>query len=278
MKNHSRRSFFKKTGFALSSAAALPLIHGVSDASTLTIPFSLGMASYTFRKFGLDECLSMTKKLGLKRIAFKSFHLPLDASAETFSSTLKKIEQAGLELYGGGVIYMKNEEHVHNAFKYATAAGMKIIIGVPNHNLLDLVEEKVKEHDIILAIHNHGPGDKVYPSPESAYEKVKDRDPRMGLCIDIGHTQRIGLDPAEEFVKFKNRVFDVHIKDVTKSTKEGETVEIGRGVIDMPKFIKTLVKHNYTGTAALEFEKDGDAPLTGAAESIGYVRGILATI
>jgi inosose dehydratase len=176
------------------------------------------------------------------------------------------------------VIYMKNEEQVHQAFRYATAAGMRVIIGVPNYDLLDLVEEKVKESDIILAIHNHGPGDNVYPTPASAFEKIADRDSRMGLCIDIGHTQRMGLDPAAEFVKFKERVYDIHVKDVSKATAEGQTVEIGRGVIDIPTFIKTLIENSYNGVASLEYEKDSKDPLPGAAESVGYLRGVLAAL
>jgi sugar phosphate isomerase/epimerase len=70
----------------------------------------------------------------------------------------------------------------------------------------------------------------------------------------------------------------VHIKDVTAAAKEGGTIEIGRGVIDIPKFLKTLIKLNYKGSVSFEFEKDGKDPLPGVAESVGYVRGVLATI
>ncbi len=276
MNNPSRRTFFKTAGLALSSAALLDAVDGIKTQAG-DPPLTLGMASYTFRKFNLDETIAMTKRLGLKRIALKSFHLPLDATPDQIRETVQKVNDAGLVLYGGGVIYMKNEDQVHQAFDYAKAAGMNVIIGVPNHDLLDLVENKTKEYDILLAIHNHGPGDKVYPSPRSVYEKVRDRDPRMGLCMDIGHTQRLGLDPGKEFVKYKDRVFDLHLKDVTSPTPEGKTIEIGRGVIDIPKFIKTLIKHHYKGTAALEFEKDAKDPLPGAAESIGYLRGVMAT-
>jgi len=244
MKSQSRRSFFRTAGVALSATALIDSMPGISTAQAETsTPLTLGMASYTFRKFSLEDCLTMTKRLGLKKIAFKSFHLPLDSSPEQIAKTVQKVKDAGLELYGGGVIYMKNEEQVHQGFAYAKAAGMKIIIGVPNHDLLDLVEKKVKETDIMLAIHNHGPGDKVYPSPQSAYERIKDRDLRMGLCLDIGHTQRIGLDPAEEFVKYKDRIFDLHIKDVTRADKAGKTIEIGRGIMSLWNLKKTPLTH-----------------------------------
>ena len=239
---------------------------------------SLGMASYTFRKFGLEETIAMTKRLGLQRIALKNFHLPLNSSDEEIKRVAKKVRDAGLDLYGCGVVYMKDEAEVHNAFRYAGAAGMKVITGVPEYNLLKLVEQKVKETGIELAIHNHGPGDKRYPTPQSAYEKIKDLDAGMGLCVDVGHTQRSGLDPADVISMYADRVLDIHLKDVSAATKEGGTVEIGRGVIDIPKLLQTLLKIKYAGSASFEFEKDADDPLPGTAESVGYVRGVLTVI
>jgi len=173
---------------------------------------------------------------------------------------------------------MKNEDEVHRAFNYARTAGMRVIIGVPEHDLLELVNKKVQEFDIKLAIHNHGPGDKRYSSPESAYEKIKNMDPRMGLCIDIGHTKRIGIDPSADAERFADRLHDVHIKDVSAATEKGGTVEIGRGVIDIPKFLRILLKINYRGAVAFEYEKDAQDPLPGVAESLGYVKGILSVI
>jgi len=246
-----------------------------------TIPdtkFKLGLASYTLRKFKLEDTLAMTKRLGLKYIAFKDYHLSLNSTPEQISAVVGKVKAAGLELYGGGVIYMKNEDQVHSAFEYAGAAGMKVIIGVPNHDLLSLVNRKVQQYDIKVAIHNHGPTDKVYPTPVSAYEKIKDLDPRIGLCIDIGHTQRAGVDPSVSAEKFADRLLDVHIKDVTRASAKGITVEIGRGVIDIPKFLRTLLKIDYSGVVSFEYEKDPDDPLAGLAESVGYVRGALAAI
>ena len=277
----SRREFLALSGAGLLatslpggvSAIASPLSSNLSKFS-----FDLGIASYTFRKFSLEDTLSMTKRLEITRIGFKSFHLPLDASDELIASTLAKCEEAGINLYGGGVIYMKTEEEVDNAFEYARKAKMKMIIGVPGHELLSYTEKKVKEYGIKLAIHNHGPGDDLYPSAESAFKLIKDMDPGMGLCIDIGHTKRINRDPEQDLVDYFDRVFDIHIKDVTAANKEGSTCEVGRGVIDIPSFLKTVIKKKYSGTLAFEYEKDADDPFPGLCESVGYVRGVLATI
>jgi sugar phosphate isomerase/epimerase len=282
-KINSRRQFLKTAGFgaAVSLAGAggrLSEVKGAVAAQKTKPQFELGLASYTFRKYGLDDTLAMTKRLGLKYVAFKSYHLPLESTPEQISAVVEKVKEAGLELYGGGVIYMKNESEVNRAFDYAKAAGMKVIIGVPNHDLLPLVDKKVRQHDIKVAIHNHGPTDKVYPTPQSAYEKIKDLDKRIGLCIDIGHTQRADVDPSVSAQEFADRLLDVHIKDVSQASADGRAVEIGRGVIDIPKFLRTLLKINYSGITSFEYEKDADDPLAGVAESVGYVRGALAAI
>ena len=277
----SRREFLALSGAGLL-ATSLP--GGVSAMASLPssnlskFSFDLGIASYTFRKFSLEDTLAMTKRLGITRIGFKSFHLPLDASDELISSTVAKCNEAGINLYGGGVIYMKTKEEVDNAFEYARKAKMKMIIGVPGHELLSYTEGKVKEYGIKLAIHNHGPGDDLYPSAESAYVLIKDMDPGMGLCIDIGHTKRINRDPERDLIDYFERVFDIHIKDVTAANKDGSTVEVGRGVIDIPSFLKAVIKKKYSGTLAFEYEKDADDPYPGLCESVGYVRGVLATL
>jgi inosose dehydratase len=238
----------------------------------------LGLASYSLRKFDLNQTLEMTDRVGLTHIAFKDVHLPLDSSPEHIAEVVAKVKAADLDLYGGGVIYMRNEKEVHRAFEYAKAAGMRVIIGVPEHELLPLVDKKVKEYDIKVAIHNHGPGDKVYPVPASVYERIKDLDKRIGLCNDIGHTIRAGVDPAASIEEFGDRLLDIHIKDESAATAQAKTVEVGRGVVDIPQVLRTLIKINYTGMVSFEYEKDENDPLPGLAESVGYVRGVLAAI
>jgi sugar phosphate isomerase/epimerase len=282
-KKHNRRQFLQilGAGTAASIAAATggsanDYARGASRASDKQL--KLGLASYTLRKFDLDKTLAMTRRLGLKYIALKSMHLPLESSPAQIAEAAEKVKNAGLELYGGGVIYMKDQAEVNLAFDYAKAAGMKVIIGAPVPELLALVNRKVQQYDIKVAIHNHGPGDKNYPTPASVYERIKDLDRRIGLCNDIGHTMRAGEDPSVSAEKLADRLLDVHIKDESAATAKGQAVEVGRGVIDIPKFLRTLSKINYTGVVAFEYEKDADDPLPGLAESVGYVRGVIAAM
>jgi inosose dehydratase len=277
-----RRRFMQYAGMGAVACAAgrgsRSSIAGPAPSAASARKFELGMASYTFREFPTEQALAMTKRLGLERIAFKDFHLKLDATPVQIEATLAKVKKAGLELYGGGVIYMTSEAEVNRAFDYAKAAGMGTIIGVPNHDLLSLVDKKAQEFNIRVAIHNHGPGDDVYPTPQSVYERISTLDRRIGLCIDVGHTQRSGIDPSEAALKYADRLIDIHMKDVSAPAASGETVEVGRGVINIPKFLRTLQRINFVGTVALEYEKDDRDPLPGSAESIGYLRGVLATM
>lgn len=283
MAKTTRREFFKLAGTGAAAASLSTFLesspkHRGQQSRSGGASLKLGMASYTFREFSLDETLEKTKRLGLTRICFKDFHLPLESTESEIKAVAKKVKAAGFELYGCGVVYMKTEDEVNRAFDYTKAAGMRMIISVPNHEFLGLVNDKVKEYNIQVAIHNHGPGDKLYPTPESVFEKVENLDSRIGLCLDIGHTQRSGINPSDAALKYADRLLDVHFKDVSASTREGGPVEVGRGVIDIPQFIKTLLKIKFSGIASLEYEKDSKDPLPGAAESVGYVKGVLSTL
>lgn len=276
MKDYTRRDVLRLAGFT----AAVPL-SGVlgqsSRPSRRPVRFSLGMASYTFRAFPLEQVIAMTRRLGIRNLTLKEVHLPLTSSDAEIDAAAGELKAAGIELTGCGVIYMKSEDEVRRAFAYAKRAGTRMIIGVPEAHLLDLTERQVQATGISLAIHNHGPTDQRYPNPGDAYGAVRGRDPRMGLCVDVGHTKRSGLDPAAEIERYFDRVLDIHCKDVSAADKSGTTVEIGRGVIDIPGLLDTLARLDYRGILHCEHEKDQKDPLAGVAESIGYLRGVLAT-
>jgi len=289
MKKITRRDFVHGSMGALAGAVMMgrpgsaagrtsldERVIGRSSSPVSVGRFELGLASYTFREFDLDSALAMAGRVGLARIALKSVHLPLESSEAEIRAAAAKIRAAGLVPYGCGVVYMTTEAEVEQAFAYARAGGMEVIIGVPGHELLGRAERKIRETGIELAVHNHGPGDLLYPTPASILDRIKNLDPRIGVCLDIGHCQRSGIDPSEAAVACGARLLDVHLKDVTAPTKDGGPVEAGRGVIDLPRFLRTLAAMDYRGTAAFEYEKDGLDPLPGLAESVGYVRGVLA--
>ncbi len=237
--------------------------------------FKLGMAGYTFVKFDLDKALETLQKADVHYLCIKDFHLPMNSTDEQIAAFHAKLKEKGVTGYAVGPIYMKSEAEIDRAFEYAKRVGVTLIVGVPNYELLPYVDKKVKEYDFHYAIHLHGPDIKTYPDAQDVWDHVKDLDPRIGMCLDVGHDTRNGKDPVADLKKYHSRVFDIHIKDVTGTTKLGYSLEVGRGVIDFPAFVKMLRKVKYSGVCSLEHEKDMTNPFMGIAESIGYFRGVV---
>ena len=236
----------------------------------------LGMGSFTFRRFNLDQTIAMTKQLGIKYLSLKSCHLPLNAKPEQLRAIAAKIKDQNLVLYSGGVIHLWKPAEVKQAFEYAKHAGLKLLDIMPTAALLPLIDKKVQKYDVVMAIHNHGPGDKSFPTPGIAYEKIKDLDPRIGICADIGHAVRYGDDLYADMEKCRDRIYDVHFKDVTSATPKGQTTVLGRGVIDIPRFLKIMQDIDYQGVLAFEYEPGGRNKLPLVAQSAGYARGVVA--
>ena len=295
----SRRAFFKQTGLGLAAVAAAPVLltdnaHAqaafAGDGGDPRDTFRLGVAGYTFHKFNLDQTLEMLKRVDVHYLCIKDFHLPLKSTEEEIAAFHAKCKSFGVTGYGVGPIYMGSEQEAETAFAYAKRVGVKTLVGVPfkqmeidgkkkrvaSPELLKFINEKVQEYDIKYAIHNHGPDmPELFPTAESGIEIIKDMDKRVGLCLDIGHQLRDGKDPVKAMIEFADRIHDLHIKNVTDNTKKGGGIEMPRGKIDMPAFVRALRQVKYSGVCSLEYEKDMNDPLLGVAESIGYFRGVM---
>ena len=274
----TRRLFLKKAGGSVALATVNPatMLANPTQTSGRTSEdlFKLGMAGYSFVHFKLDQSLEMMKKTDVHYLCIKDFHLPYNSTAEQislFHETLKKADVTG---YAVGPIYMKTTQEIDNAFDYARRVGVKLIVGVPNPEVLPYVDKKVKEFDMRYAIHIHGPDIKLWPNASSVIDAVKTLDPRIGLCFDMGHDTRFGDDAIADLEKYAKRIFDIHLKNVTAASKEGKTCELSRGVIDIPAFVQMLRKVKYDGVCSLEYEKDMKDPLAGIAESVGYFKGV----
>jgi sugar phosphate isomerase/epimerase len=277
----SRRGFLRM-GLAGTAALAAATLPRTAFAEAARDPFhglKVGIASYSLRKFNLDQAIAMTKQAGVKYITLKDVHLPLKSTPAECQEARKKIEAAGLVLMGGGVISIADkEEAVRSVFEYAKNAGMPTIVCSPDPAALDTIEKMAKQYDLRIAIHNHGPGDKRYPSPLDVLRLVKDRDARLGICMDVGHTVRNGEDAVAALKQCAGRLNDFHMKDVTAATAKGGAIEVGKGVIDIAGVLKALVGMKFPYHVALEHEADADAPLPGITASFDFMRRVLATI
>jgi sugar phosphate isomerase/epimerase len=276
-----RRTFMTAAGALVAAAgrpaaaAGAPPTAGNGRAERLKI----GIASYSLRNFPLDRALEMAGAAGVRYMTFKDVHVPRTDAPEAIKANRARIGAAGITIMGGGTITMPNDPaQIRRDFEYARLAGMPLIYASPDPAALDAIERLVAEFDIRLAIHNHGPEDKWYPAPADAYRLIASRDKRLGLCVDIGHTLRAGTDPVEAILAHRDRVYDLHVKDLASATDKESQVEVGRGLMDIPRLMRALLEIGYTGQVGLEYEIRPDDPLPGIIESIAYIRGVLAAV
>jgi len=284
-----RRTFLKfaalgAAGVAISGSAAeaaeiqMPADFALSRRRTDDLGLKLGVASYSLRNFSRAQAIEMTKALGTRYINLKSVHLPYEASPAEIAAARQEVEAAGLLIVGGGMITFETDtdDGVRKYFDYARAAGMPVIVATCKPAVLPRIEKFVKQYNIKLAIHNHGPGDENFPSPYDALKAVKGMDPRMGLCIDLGHTVRTGTDVVRAVADAGPRLFDMHAKDLRDLSAVESQCIVGEGKMPIPEIFLQLETMRYAGYVNLEYEIEPDNPLPGMKQSFAYMRGVLA--
>jgi sugar phosphate isomerase/epimerase len=284
----SRRDAIKAAAF---TALSLPVLSGTLARAAGSAPapvttdrthgLKLGVASYSLAKLSLDDVIAALGQLELKNVSLYKTHAPWDGAAEACVSAAKKCRDAGIAVTGTGVVNLPNDETVvRKAFDNARAAELPALVCKPEPDAYPLLDKFVKEYDLRLAIHNHGPEDKVYPSPYDAWKVIQAYDKRIGLCLDVGHAARRGIDPVEVIRTCRERLYDVHMKDsiaVVGATRD-IPVEVGRGQLDIHGILSALIEVKYPHVVAFEYEKRGNNPVTGLAECVGYVRGMLGAL
>ena len=277
--DRTRRQFFATAASAAAWTTVGPSMAKAFAAEASSTALTLGVASYSFREFPLDRALEMAKALGVRHMTFKDVHVPRTDPPEVTRALRARIEAAGITIMGGGTITIPNDPaQIEKEFVYAKNAGFPVIYVDPEPAALDTIERHAKSYDIKVAIHNHGPEDKRWPRPQDAYAAIKSRDRRLGLCIDIGHTTRTGTDPVAACRECRDRLYDMHVKDLTSKDAEESQVEVGRGIIDFPGLFRTLIEIRYQGQVGLEYEINAKNPMPGMIESMAYMRGVLAAV
>lgn len=278
MTNDNTRRGFLGTAAGIagwSMAGAVP-----ASAKTEPAPWGikLGVATYSLRSFDRTKAIEMIKVLQTPYVSIKEFHLKYVSTPDELAAGRKEFEDAGLKIMSGGNVDLKSPDPavLKKSFEYAKGAGMPMMVCAPTRDNLKTLEALVKEYNIGLAIHNHGPEDKgFFPSPYDVMRAVEKFDKRIGLCIDVGHTARAGVDPAESILKCQERLYDLHMKDISALGNRNTPIEGGRGILDSRSILDAILKIKYQGLVGFEYEKDGKDPVPGLAESVGYVKGIL---
>jgi sugar phosphate isomerase/epimerase len=283
MKNRfSRRDFVRSSAFvatALPASKDLVALAAEMSPADEASPIRLGVASYTFRNFTRTQMIGFLKQLKVTGLNTKDVkdHLPKDATEEAAATA--DYTAAGISLHAAGTIYFDKDEDadIRSKFEYCKRAGISVIVaGDPAPTTLPRIEKFVKEYDIRFAIHNHGPEDKLWHSPLDVLNAVKNMDPRMGCCIDVGHTARAGTDVVQAIREVGPRLFNMHIKDLTSFQDKESQVAVGEGIMPVQKVFETLFAMKYKGFVDLEYEIHADDPMPGVMNSFAFMRGVLA--
>jgi sugar phosphate isomerase/epimerase len=274
MKIESTRRGFLAGAAGVAGAMASPAPAPVTGEDDLI----LGVATYSFREFSRKMMISGVKALRVKHLSVKEFHLLYRSTPEELAKGRDEIAKAGLIILSAGNnnIQKDTDEDVEFYFKYAKGFGCPMLIIAPTVKTMPRIEKFVKKYDIKVALHNHGPEDKHFPSPESALKVMKDMDPRVGVCVDVGHTTRTGADVTESIQMAGSRLLDVHIKDLRDLMGKDSQCDVGDGAMPVVKIFKTLKAMNYKGGVMLEYEINAENPLPGMQKSFSYMRGVLA--
>ncbi len=284
--NRTRRNFLKSTVSGAAGLAMINSVNGISKAEGFNKSDSgyrksdfvkLGVASYSLRKFKRDKAIEIIKECRAKYVSVKAFHLPYEDSPGELAAGCMDFKQAGLEIVGGGVITLKKDDDndIRKYFEYAKTCGMHVMVIAPTPQTLPRIEKFVKEYNIKVAVHNHGPEDKYFPGPDDVLKVVKDMDVRVGVCLDTGHTTRTGVDIIESMTRTGKRLHDVHIKDLRDLMDKKSQCTVGEGKMPVTAIFRKLEEMEYPGYVNLEYEIKADDPLHGMKESFAYMRGVI---
>ena len=272
--------------FAAGAALSLPLTsmgsvsRAAAAAARRPLPLKIGVASYSLRTFPQEKAIAALKALNVGYVTIKDVHLARTDTPEQIRAGAQRFRDAGITIMGGGTLTWKtpDEAAMRKDFEYAKAAGMPLVVCSPAPDTLDVLEKMVKAYDIKAAIHNHGTEDPWWPAPSDVLKRLDGRDPRMGVCMDIGHAVRAGADIVAAVGQAGPRLLDLHIKDLTDTTSRDSQVEVGRGVLDVAGVFKELVRTKFDGHVSLEYEINAADPVQGMLESLSYMRGLAAAL
>jgi sugar phosphate isomerase/epimerase len=250
----------------------------ISEAAPSAAGFQIGIASYSLREFQRGLAIRTIKRMGITRVSVKDVHLPYTSTPAEIAKAVNDFKSAGLTIVSGGNTDLKSSDpaDLRKYFVYAKACGMPMLVTAPLHENLGAIEKLAIEFDIRIAIHTHGPEDPNFPTPKVVLEAVKGMDPRMGLCMDIGHSTRGGADVVQEIVNAGPRLLDMHFKDLKDGKVKESQCDVGDGVLPVVAIFKQLQKAGYRGSVNLEYEINSDDPLPGMLHSFGYMKGAVA--
>lgn len=272
-----RRAFLGGT-----AATALGLLTSRSaNAADDFAGFAVGVQSYTFRNFDLEQSLKRTKDLGLKSAEFYAKHIPIDSSPEKLKAILALCKEYEVTPLGFGVSgFSKNHDANKKLFDFGKAIGVKYLSADPSMDSFDSLDKLCDEYKIAIAIHPHGPSGKgrhQWWSAEIIMKAVKNHHKLIGACLDTGHLLRMEqlgekLDPAEQVKIMGDRNFAMHLKDHDNKKKTDVPFGDPAGILNVPAVLKALKEVKFAGHIAIEYEANPNDPSPDMKKCVAYVK------
>jgi sugar phosphate isomerase/epimerase len=274
----TRRGFLRAGSAAALGLAASPTLlnagqgRGEPAAAPSRDPlgeFTVGVQSYSFRRFNLEQSLQRIRDLGLHFVELYRGHVPVTAEAGPINAARALCFQYGITPIAFGVERF-TRDHAANrrVFEFARALGVRYLSADPDPDSFDSLDRLVREFDIAIAIHPHGPAGRNlhrWYSAEVILPAVRNHDRRIGTCLDTGHLIRAAqapfnrrIDPAQQVRTMGARNFGLHLKD--HDNKRREDVVFGRGVLDVPAVLRALRAVRFQGYISIEYEAHEDNP------------------
>jgi sugar phosphate isomerase/epimerase len=275
--NYSRRGFIGAVaGVGLSALAGIPCRAGESKKS----PYSLGIQSYSLRAYPVQDAISHARDIGFEHIEFYPEHLDYKAEPGTIESIKDKVNQSNMKMVGYGVpVFTADHDANRQIFEFAKLAGLWCIAADPDPESFDSLERLVKEFDIRIAIHNHGPSHR-YNKALDVLSACEPYDRRIGACADLGHYIRSGEDATQVIRLLGDRLHGVHLKDFSEMKEDARGVILGRGQLDVDGVFDALVRVGFpsAGCLSLEYEENAEDPLDDIRECLAVARKSMARI
>ena len=270
----SRRSLLR----AGLLAACGPLLPARAARAAAAKPFTLGVQLYSLRGYPLPQALEHAKALGFEAVEFYSKMLPTTSSDEEIAAVKKQVADLGMTISSHGVInFGKDAAASRKVFEFAKKLGIPSITCNPEPEAFASLDELVKEFDIRLAIHNHGPKWR-YDKVVDVLRAIEGHDERIGACADLGHYIRSGERPLEVVRLLAGRLYGIHLKDFAEMQEKTQGVILGRGHLDVPAVFAALEQAKFPadGAMSLEYEEKPENPLDDIRQCVEVARKAMA--
>lgn len=223
----------------------------------------IGVQLWTFKEFTVEEAIRKADSAGVRNIEVFEGQLLQSGSdvkltplmgGEPEAALLSMAAQAGIRISSAYLAPPADSTQWPAVFAFARRMGLSYITMEPPAELLDHINQLAGEAGVPIAIHNHPRGSSYYWHPDTVFSVIQNRS-NLGVCADIGHWGRSGLDLVESLTKLHGRILGMHIKDITEQGQaDAADVPMGEGKLDLKLVLKELKRQQFNGVLVIERE------------------------